>query len=188
MGSSAAAARRRGKKAPICGGTEVVINASSSAKVVLKMPSVARTKMKVIARELSRRVSRVNMRSKFASVKPVTFSVRPMSVNARNRSMMTGDDEEDEEEDQRGSEEQREIGPLTSKLGACEIGHGEPPSLRIRYSLSSRRAPGPSEPVVPAQAGDPVAFGERHWVPAVRGNVRACLVSRERSVLCRVRC
>ena len=78
------------KNAPSRCGTAVVTNASSSANVTLKMPSVATTKIAVIPSEPSRRVSRVAMRSKFSSVNAVTASVRPMSVNARTRSMMTG--------------------------------------------------------------------------------------------------
>ena len=48
-GSSAAAAIRRGRTRPAACGTAVVVSASSSAKVTLKMPSVERTKIAVIA-------------------------------------------------------------------------------------------------------------------------------------------
>jgi hypothetical protein len=90
MGSSAGSSHTARKKAPSRWGTAVVTNASSSAKVTLKTPSVVTTKMKVMPSAPSSRVSRVTMRSKFSSVNLPTASVRPMSVNARTTSMMTG--------------------------------------------------------------------------------------------------
>src|SRR5437867_5902036 len=78
------------KNAPMPRGTAVVVSASSSAKVTLKMPSVETTKMAVIPREARSRESRVTMRSKLSRVSFETASVRSMSVKARTRSTTTG--------------------------------------------------------------------------------------------------
>ena len=81
--------------------------------------------MNVMPSAPSSRVSRVTIRSKFSSVNLPTASVRPMSVNARTTSMTTGATKNTSQQHQRRPEEQAEVDPLSSKLGAREVGHDE---------------------------------------------------------------
>ena len=96
----------------------------------------------------SSRVSRVTMRSKFSSVNLVTASVRPMSVNARTRSMMTGANEEHASSTSAGPRNRAKLVALPSQLGAREIGHGGVPVGGPKGALRGAPASRPGQPIV----------------------------------------
>ena len=104
-------------------GTAVVISASSSAKVTLKMPSVETTKTAVMPSEASSRESRV---SHALEIVERERGDRERAIHVGEREDQVDDDRRDEEageQHERRSEEQGEVSALAAELRAREVGH-----------------------------------------------------------------